>query len=234
MPRRLLIALTLSGAVVLTSCGTTQNTAKTPPVYGREFVRSGTFVVTRAGVYTVTAVGAGGGGGGGGSALTSGGISDQVGGAGGAAGAVTINSFIAKKGERFAVVVGMPGSPGAGGAVNGGSGMRGGAGGISSCAGIASADGGSGGAGSPGNSDANSSESHRSGQLQRRHRSIAGVRRRSRSFGRGNVGFGQPLCMAWRWWRGDRHHRSWRKRRWSGGYQRNGLTWWWCWQHAWR
>ena len=109
-------------------------------------------MVPRNGAYTVLAVAGGGGGGGGGSARNTDGVSHQVGGAGGAAGAVTINSFFGRAGEQFAVTVGGGGSPGIGGAANGGSGTRGGAGGPSCFPHVAIADGGSGGAGSPGNS----------------------------------------------------------------------------------
>src|ERR1022692_2040601 len=139
VPRRLLVVLVLSGSLVLASCGTSTGVdnssisstktsprgTKTPPggaYQGKLFYASGTFVVPHNGAYTVLAVGGGGGGGGGGSVRNTDGVSHQVGGAGGAAGAVTINSFFGRAGQRIAIVVGGGGTPGAGGAANGGSG----------------------------------------------------------------------------------------------------------------
>ena len=51
-----------------------------------------------------------------------GGVANQVGGAGGSAGGVTINDVTARAGRRFRILVGKGGVPGAGGSANGGSG----------------------------------------------------------------------------------------------------------------
>src|ERR1700733_6000046 len=145
MSRRSLVVLLLSGALVLVSCGTasrsgdSSNPVPTTAAGSRSgtptqiylFTKNATFVVPPHGAYQVLAVGGGGGGGGGGSALDTDGVPTQVGGAGGASGAVTINSFLAPKGARYAVIVGKGGTPGSGGAANGGAGARGGGGGIS-------------------------------------------------------------------------------------------------------
>ena len=94
------------------------------------FTRSGTWVAPKSGMYMVVAVGGGGGGGGGGAAAVVGGVANQVGGAGGSAGSVTINDVITRAGRRFRISVGKGGTAGAGGSANGGSGGTGGNGGV--------------------------------------------------------------------------------------------------------
>ena len=107
-------------------------------VYGSHATTTPRMVkVTATGSYTVPsgcqwvriiAVGGGGGGSGGGSALTSGGVSNQHGAGGSAAGQVVDQLVQVSPGESLSVVIGTGGTGGAGGALNSNAGIFGGAG----------------------------------------------------------------------------------------------------------
>lgn len=115
----------------------------------RRYTATGSFVVPR-GVLKVRAraVGAGGGGGGGGSALTAGGVTNQVGGAGGGAGLVAEATVDVTPGTTYTVTVGTGGTAGTAAAANGAAGGAGGTGGRSSFhTDLVRADGGGGGEG---------------------------------------------------------------------------------------
>lgn len=77
----------------------------------------------------IYALGAGGGGTGGGTALTSGGVTTQVGGPGGGAGESVMNVVTVAAGTVLTCVIGAAGTAGTGGAANGAAGVKGGVGG---------------------------------------------------------------------------------------------------------
>jgi hypothetical protein len=119
------------------------------------FTSSGSFTVP-GGVTQVRfrVVGGGGGGGGAGSALTSGGVTNQVGGAGGGCGAAVDGVKTVVPFQTLTITVGAAGTSGPGGAANGAAGTVGGNGGQSQIDSDnnTKASGGGGGAGSTANS----------------------------------------------------------------------------------